>query len=119
MRSIAVFAAGILVLTVQTAGARCGFAPFRFNFGSNASTTGTCDAKGITGHLGAGGSSAFDSFTILEAPKHGRLEVRSRSTYGYLPAKGYAGPDHFALRVCGADHFGKGCSDLSYSFTVQ
>lgn len=121
MRLMGLIVAGLVALTVDGAAARCRFAPYSFNFGTDSSTTGECDTKGITGHLGAGGGAgtAFTKLEVVEKPKHGRAETRSLSTYGYLPDKGYKGPDQFALRICGSSRHGPGCSKLTYSFVVR
>lgn len=121
MRLMGLIAVGVVVLTADGAAARCGFAPYSFNFGRDSATTGTCDAKGISGHLGAGGNAgtAFTKLEVVEAAKHGRVLTRGLSTYDYLPEKGYKGPDQFALRICGTSRHGPGCSKLTYSFVVQ
>lgn len=120
MRFVSMFALG-LALSAGTAEARCAFAPFHGEFTRDASTTGDCDARGVSGNLAAGGlmGAAFSGLQIVEKPKHGRLEVRSRSSFGYLPERGYRGPDRFILRICGSSRTGQGCSNLTYNVVVR
>jgi hypothetical protein len=114
-----VFLAAMVALCVPTlAEEKCRIVPIYFQFGSDNSTSGNCDKKGGGFNFGAG-AGMFESLTVSLEPAHGKIVTHGKSTFAYKPASGFRGPDKFSVRMCGSSPTSRGCSNLTYSLTVE
>lgn len=98
--------------------AKCQLTPFNFRFGTDASATWACDAKG-GGVRFSPGAGLFESLTVAQGPARGKVTPNGKAAFTYRPAGGFTGADKFIIRICGTSAVSKGCSNITYSVTVS
>jgi hypothetical protein len=67
----------------------------------------------------AGSTSEFTSVTIAAKPAHGSLTELRAYRFNYQPTTGFRGVDRYAIRVCGKNSAGAGCSTITYNITIE
>lgn len=118
-------ARAILVLAATVAApalaeAKCRYDSFRFRLQDEVVTTkGTTDAGGCKMQYRAGGRTTFTESAIAEKPKNGTLTKTGGYAFSYRPKAKYTGPDSFAIKVCGTNIQGPGCSTVQYNLVVE
>ncbi|PTW57585.1 hypothetical protein C8N35_11064 [Breoghania corrubedonensis] len=118
-----VFAFGIFLAegVFASAQARCLTQEFYFSVGIN---RGADPISTITGgnceyFFMAGGRSTFTNASVTKKAGHGRFEQIGRFRFRYTPSRGYKGEDHYAMKICGRNLMGKGCSVISFKAIVK
>lgn len=108
-------------LLATTAKADCRTAPFRFFVDQNdtVDTTVNTDGSECPIQFRAGGQLMLDGMTIAARPRNGTIATTGALSAVYRPKTGFKGKDAFAIRVCGSNRSGKGCSTIRYAVTVQ
>jgi hypothetical protein len=75
--------------------------------------------KTCSGSYTAGGTWTFKRLYLVQAPAHGKVQLREGGTYFYTAPAGFTGSDPFTLRVCGKEGNIDGCANLVYNMTVN
>lgn len=118
--AIAGLALALTVAFPGLAAAKCKYTGFSFRLQNEVvNTSGTVDKMGCKMQYRAGGRTMFTESSIAEPPKHGTLKKTGSFAFSYYPKPGYTGPDIFALKVCGSNLQGPGCSTIKYSLTAE
>lgn len=99
--------------------ADCNVVAFQFVPRSNdsVSTTGTVTRGTTCVHaVQAGPFLRFSSTSIVARPQNGTLLAIESRSFRYQPRKGFTGPDHYTIRMCGRGP--RACSTITYNMTV-
>ncbi|MFO1112135.1 MAG: Ig-like domain-containing protein [Bradyrhizobium sp.] len=121
MRHRFFLAAGLLILTASQANAACiRFMNFRLTSEGPWQGHGSIQqGKSCSGSYTAGGTMVFKRLYLVQAPAHGKVQLREGGTYFYTAPTGFTGSDPFTLRVCGREGAVEGCANLVYNMTVN
>jgi hypothetical protein len=67
----------------------------------------------------AGANLTFTSASILRTPLNGTLQQTGAFSFLYKPNPGFKGKDAYAVKVCGKNRVGSGCSTINYDAAVN
>lgn len=116
----AILALAATLAVPALAEAKCRYDPFRFRLQDEVVTTkGTTDAGGCKMQYRAGSRTTFTESAIAERPKNGTLTKTGGYAYSYKPKAKFSGADSFAIKVCGTNIQGPGCSTVQYNLVVE
>ncbi len=68
--------------------------------------------------VGGTASVKFDTLSVEQAPRSGKLVKIDALSYDFAPAAG-SSSDNFELKLCGTDAKGHGCNTLRYRAAVR
>lgn len=77
------------------------------------------DSKGCGHFFRSGGQTAFTSASIVSAAKNGKFVQTGAFNFSYTPKAGFRGRDTYAVKVCGTNRAGSGCSTINYQTTIE
>lgn len=118
----AVIALIVGAATTSVAMADCRTIRFNFHVSQNdsISTTGVSNGGSACVHrFRSWSTSQLTSGAIASPPANGSLSSIGTLQFRYKPKSGFKGVDKYALRICGTESAGSGCSTISYSITVE
>jgi hypothetical protein len=67
----------------------------------------------------ATGKTQLTSGSISSQPSHGTLQQTGDLAFVYRPQQGFKGSDQYAVKICGENPSGSGCSIITYEVSVQ
>ena len=96
----------------------------RFNFhvsqNESVATTGVSSGGSACIHrFRSWSTSQLTSGSIASPPANGSLSSIGALQFRYKPKAGFKGADKSALRICGTESAGSGCSTINYTITVE
>ncbi|MDP2801153.1 MAG: Ig-like domain-containing protein [Phreatobacter sp.] len=115
----ATLALAALTVTTSAASARCNVAARPFVMGQPGHIAMSVSGEPCRISLQAGGQSHYDSLSIVERPRGGRLVADGHTGVVYTPYPGFSGTDRFVFAVTGTSSIGSGTSELFVDVVVD
>jgi hypothetical protein len=119
---VSILVAAFSVVVLNAVEAKCsppaGY-PFFVDQNDTVTYAQIADAKGCGHNFRSGGQTIFPGASILLPAKNGKFVQIGALNFSYTPKAGFKGLDTYAVKVCGTNRGGSGCSTINYRTTIE